>query len=95
MQFMDNRLRVNAAVFDTTVDDNQFFEFFAGPFGLMRVVTTIDELNIRGFEADFNAVVTENFSLFGGVGFLASEIKQNINRPLSVGNEAPQASART
>lgn len=95
MQFMDNRLRVNAAVFDTTVDDSQFFEFFAGPFGLMRVVTTIDELNIRGFEADFNAVVTENFSLFGGVGLIDSEIKQNINRPLSVGNEAPQAPDRT
>ncbi|MFW2422045.1 MAG: TonB-dependent receptor [Porticoccaceae bacterium] len=95
MQFLDNRLRVNAAVFDTTVDDNQFFEFFAGPFGLMRVVTTIDELNIRGFEADFNAVVTENLSLFGGVGFIDSEIKQNTHRPLSVGNDAPQTPDRT
>ncbi len=95
MEFFDNRLRVNAAVFDTTVEDSQFFEFFAGPFGLMRVVTTIDELNIRGFEADFNAVVTENLSLFGGVGLIDSEIKENVNRPLSVGNEAPQAPDRT
>ena len=95
MEFFDNRLRVNAAVFQTEVEDNQFFEFFAGPFGLMRVVTTIDELEIQGFEMDFNAVVTENLSVFGGAGFLDSEIIQNDHRPLSEGNEAPQSPDRT
>ena len=59
MEFFDNRLRVNVAVFQTEVEDNQFFEFYAGPFGLMRVVTTIDELEIQGFEMDFNAVITK------------------------------------
>jgi len=95
MEFMDNRLRINASVFQTDVEDNQFFEFFAGPFGLMRVVTTIDDLEIRGFEMDFNAVVTENLSLFGGLGILDSEIVRNDHRPLSEGNEAPQAPDRT
>ena len=95
MEFFDSRLRVNVAAFKTEVEDNQFFEFFAGPFGLMRVVTTIDELEIQGFEMDFNAVVTENLSLFGGAGFLDSEIIQNDHRPLSEGNEAPQAPDRT
>ncbi|MDB9949388.1 TonB-dependent receptor [Porticoccaceae bacterium] len=95
MEFFDNRLRVNAAVFQTEVEDNQFFEFFAGPFGLMRVVTTIDELEIQGFEMDFNAVVSENLSVFGGAGFLDSEIIQNDHRPLSEGNEAPQSPDRT
>ena len=94
-QLLDNRLQLNAAVFSTDVDDNQFFEFFAGPFGLMRVVTTIDETHIEGFEADFNWLMTENFSVFGGVGFLDSEIKKNINRPLSVGNDVPQAPEET
>ena len=95
MEFFDNRLRVNAAVFQTEVEDNQFFEFFAGPFGLMRVVTTIDELEIQGFEMDFNAVLTENLSVFGGAGFLDSESIQNDHRPLSEGNEAPQSPDRT
>ena len=95
MEFFDSRLRVNVAAFKTEVEDNQFFEFFAGPFGLMRVVTTIDELEIQGFEMDFNAVVTENLSLFGGAGFLDSEIIQNDHRPLSEGNEAPQAPDHT
>ena len=92
---MDNRLRINTAFFYNDVEDNQFFEFFAGPFGLLRVVTTIEEVNISGFEIDFNAVLSEQFSVFGGIGLLDSEIKQNINRPLSVGNDAPQAPEET
>jgi len=92
---MDNRLRINAAVFRNEVEDNQFFEFFAGPFGLLRVVTTIEDVEINGFELDFNAVLSDNFSVFGGIGFLDSEIKQNLNRPLSVGNDAPQAPDET
>jgi len=92
---MNNRLRINAAVFRNEIEDNQFFEFFAGPFGLLRVVTTIEDVEISGFELDFNAVLSDSFSVFGGVGFLDSEIKQNVNRPLSVGNDAPQAPDET
>ncbi len=94
-QWLDRRLQVNAAVFNTDVDDNQFFEFFAGPFGLLRVVTTIDEINIKGLEIDFNALLSEQFSVFGGFGYLDTEIKENLNRPLSVGNEVPQAPKET
>lgn len=92
---LDNRLSINAAVFNTDVDDNQFFEFFAGPFGLLRVVTTIEEIQIRGIEGDFNFIANDYVSLFGGFGFLDSEIKQNNNRPLSVGNDVPQAPEKT
>jgi iron complex outermembrane receptor protein len=94
-EFMDRRLRVNAALFRTNVDDNQFFEFFAGPFGLLRSVTTIDELYIEGFEADVNFVVNEEISLFGGIGLMSSEIEANRHRPLSVGNDVPQAPEKT
>lgn len=94
-KFMDNRVKVNAAVFQTSVEDNQFFEFFAGPFGLLRAVTTIDELEIQGFELDVNAQITDDFRLFAGIGLLDSEIIENKNRPLSVGNSAPQAPDET
>ena len=33
--------------------------------------------------------------MFGGVGLLDSEIEKNTNRPLSVGNEVPQAPSET
>lgn len=94
-KLMDNKVRLNAALFRTTVEDNQFFEFFAGPFGLLRAVTTIDELEISGFEMDIQAQVTEDVRLFAGVGLLDSEIKENQNRPLTVGNSAPQAPDET
>lgn len=88
---LGNRLKFNAAIFSTDVDDNQFFEFFAGPFGLLRVVTTIEEIQIRGIEADFNFAANDYLTVFGGIGLLDSEIKENRNRPLSVGNDVPQA----
>jgi iron complex outermembrane receptor protein len=94
-EWLERRLRLNAAVFSTDVEDSQFFEFFVGPFGLMRVVTTIDETTIQGFEADFNWLVSDSFSLFGGVGIMDSEIEKNVNRPLSEGNDVPQAPDET
>jgi iron complex outermembrane receptor protein len=94
-KLLNNRLSLNAAIFSTQVDDNQFFEFFAGPFGLLRVVTTIEEVEIQGIEADFNFAANDYVSVFGGIGFLNSEIKDNINRPLTVGNDVPQAPEKT
>jgi len=93
--WLEDRLRINAAVFQNEIDDNQFFEFFAGPFGLMRVVTTIDEAEVSGFEVDFTWQATDMFRLYGGIGLLDSEIKANVNRPLSVGNDLPQAPEET
>jgi iron complex outermembrane receptor protein len=89
--YLDGRLKLNGAVFQTKVDDNQFFEFFAGPFGLLRVVTTIDELELRGAEMDFDFLITDGLSLYGGVGVTDGEIKENRNRPTTEGNEAPLA----
>lgn len=94
-KLLDNRLSLNAAIFNTQVDDNQFFEFFAGPFGLLRAVTTIEEVEIQGVEADFNYVANDYVSIFGGIGLLNSEIKENRNRPLTVGNDVPQAPEKT
>ncbi len=90
-KLMDGKVRINGAIFRTTVDDNQFFEFFAGPFGLLRAVTTIEELEIQGFELDIAADITDTFKVFGGLGLLDSEIKENRNRPVTVGNKAPQS----
>ena len=94
-EFFDRRLRLNAAVFRTDVEDNQFFEFFAGPFGLLRSVTTIDEMYVQGFEADFTFAAAEGLTLYGGIGLLDSEIEKNSNRPLSEGNDVPQAPETT
>ena len=57
-RYLDGRLAINGALFETEVDDNQFFEFFAGPWGLLRVVTSIDQLDISGSELDFKYALT-------------------------------------
>ncbi len=92
---LDRRLSLNAAVFHTTVDDMQFFNFFAGPFGLLRVVTNIDEVELTGAEADFRFRVTDSFTLYGGGSVLDSDIKRNSNRPYTVGNKVPMAPTYT
>ena len=94
-EWMERRLRVNAAVFRTEVQDNQFFEFYAGPFGILRTVTTIDDLYIQGFEADFTLAATPYLTLYGGIGLMDSKIERNAHRPLSEGNTVPQAPQET
>jgi len=87
--YLQGKLSVNGAVFQTDVKNNQFFEFFAGPFGLLRVVTNIDKLQLRGTEFDFTYRPIEAFKLYGGLGITQGEIKKNTHRPQTVGNEAP------
>ena len=83
------------AGFYTDVEDSQFFEFFVGPFGLLRVVSNIDEVNFKGIEGSFNARVIDNFTVFGSANYIDSEIKQNAARPYTVGNRAPATSEYT
>ena len=94
-RYLDGRLAINGALFETEVDDNQFFEFFAGPWGLLRVVTSIDQLDISGSELDFKYALTDNIRLDGGIGFTDGEIKKNAHRPSTVGNNAPLAPEHT
>ena len=94
-RYLDGRLAINGALFETEVDDNQFFEFFAGPWGLLRVVTSIDQLDISGSELDFKYALTDNIRLDGGIGYTDGEIKKNAHRPNTVGNNAPLAPEHT
>lgn len=88
-ELMDNRVRLNAAVFRTEVDDNQFFNFLAGSFGILRVINNIDEVTLQGAEVDFQAIMNKNLTLYGGLGLIDSEIEKNTNRPYTEGNKAP------
>jgi len=87
--FMGGRLQLNGAAYYTDVTDMQFFEFFVGNFGLLRVVSNIDEVEITGVELDLSWHATENFRLYAGGNFTDSEIKANSSRPDTVGNSSP------
>jgi iron complex outermembrane receptor protein len=87
--WVDNRLRGEIAYYHTEVDDMQFFEFFVGPFGLLRVVSNIDEVTIDGIEASVNWLASDWLELYAGANWTDSEIDKNAARPDTVGNESP------
>jgi iron complex outermembrane receptor protein len=87
--FLAGRLQLNGAAYYTEVTDMQFFEFFVGTFGLLRVVSNIDEVEITGVELDASWHATENLRFYAGANVTDSEIKQNSSRPDTVGNESP------
>jgi len=73
----------------TKIDDMQFFEFFVGGFGLLRVVSNIDEVEIYGAELNLSAEIMPGWSVFGSANVTESEIKENASRPVTVGNKSP------
>jgi iron complex outermembrane receptor protein len=86
---VDSKLRLEGAVFHNTVDDMQFFEFVVGPFGLLRVVENIDEVELQGVEGALTWSATSWLDLFAGGTWIDGEIKENRVRPDTVGNESP------
>jgi iron complex outermembrane receptor protein len=87
--FLNGRFLLNGAAYYTEVDDMQFFEFLVGGFGLLRVVSNIDEVEIFGVELDASYHATDNLRFYAGANFTDSEIKKNSSRPDTVGNDSP------
>ncbi|MEM9529829.1 MAG: TonB-dependent receptor [Pseudomonadota bacterium] len=88
-RLLDGTLDLEAAYYHTEVDDMQFFEFLVGAFGLLRVVSNVDEVEMDGFEISANWAANDYLNLYAAAGFIDSEIKANSVRPDSVGNESP------
>ena len=69
----------------------QFFNFFAGPFGLLRVVTNLDEVTIQGAEIDCRWQINDMFTVFGGYAYTDGKIDKYAGRPYTKDNEVPYA----
>ena len=87
-QIGDN-LRWEGALYAVRVDNMQFFEFFVGQFGLLRVVSNIDDVKIQGAELSGVWSLTDWLDLYGGGNIIDSEITQNTSRPDTIGNKSP------
>ncbi|MEY4670213.1 MAG: hypothetical protein RLZZ415_92 [Pseudomonadota bacterium] len=85
----DNRVTYDLAGYYTRISDMQFFEFFVGSFGLLRVVSNIDTVDVKGAEVNLTAKVVDGFKLFGSFNVTDSEIKKNASRTYTVGNKSP------
>ncbi len=87
----DGKVSLNGAVYYTEVDDMQFFEFYVGPFGLLRVVEGIDEVTLQGFELGATWLMTDSLTLDLGYSSIDGEIDKMTVRPYVGGNEVPNA----
>lgn len=83
------RVSIDGAGYYTSVEDMQFFEFFVGSFGLLRVVSNIDDVDIYGAELSVNVKATDFLTLYAAGNVTESEIKANTSRPETVGNKSP------
>lgn len=86
---LDNRVTFDLAAYYTRITDMQFFEFFVGSFGLLRVVSNIDKVDVKGVELNSTVKIVDGWKLFGSVNLTDSEIKANASRPYTVGNKSP------
>ena len=77
------------AGYHTTIDDMQFFEFFVGAFGLLRVVSNIDEVEVYGAELNLTGEILPGWTVFGSANVTESQIKENASRPVTEGNKSP------
>jgi iron complex outermembrane recepter protein len=86
---MDGRVTFDLAGYYTRVTDMQFFEFFVGGFGLLRVVSNLDRVDIKGAELNMAVKVIDGWRFYGSYNITDSEIKRNSSRPYTVGNKSP------
>lgn len=86
---LNGAITFDLAGYYTDIDDLQFFEFFVGQFGLLRVVSNIDEVEIYGAELNITAELIDGWTVYGSANVTESEIKANASRPITVGNESP------
>jgi iron complex outermembrane recepter protein len=91
----DGRFSYELAGYYNRVTDMQFFEFFVGSFGLLRVVSNIDRVDIKGAELNTNFRIVDGWTVFGSANYNDSKIKKNASRPTTVGNESPYTSKYT
>lgn len=92
-RWADGRLVVNGAFFYSFVDDFQFF--FVDAATASQVISNIDEVEIFGFELEFQALLAEGFEVFGALGTTDSEITASSLFPGSVGNKTPKTTDYT
>ena len=78
-QFLDGRATLNLAGFMSKSEGFQFF--FVDITTISQIISNLEEVDLKGFDADFQLRATDNVTVYGGVGYTDSEIK-------SIGNAA-------
>ena len=86
-ELFDRRLSFTAAVFRTDLQNIQQYRF--DPPTAAAVIDSADKGRITGFEFDFQARLTDTFSVFGGYGNIDAKLTEFRANPALVGNRLP------
>lgn len=93
----DNRLRFNAAVFQSRSEDYQFF-YLDFDQGGAQVIDNLDKVEFTGAELEWQVQATRYWTLLGAVGVLDSDIKafdRTLTVPVERGNRTPKTQKST
>lgn len=90
--WLQDRVRLNAAVFRSRSDAYQFFyiDFNAGG---AQVIDNLDEVEFTGGEVELQARINRHWQLYGSVGALDSDIRSfdpTLTVPVQAGNRTPK-----
>ncbi len=91
--FMEGKLRVDAAVFYTELEDQHYFQFLGAINA--QLLNNIDEVELYGFELGSKYFITEDLSINAAYGRTDSEITDYTVDPSAVGNWAPYVARNT
>ncbi len=85
-QFLDNRVTVNVAAFQTTISDYQtaITEVVANTVNVRQYISNIPKVRSRGFEADFVAQPTDGISLNASLAYAETIYRDYQNAPQAV-----------
>jgi len=98
---LDNRLRLNLAYFHNEIDDIQRelnLPDFIDPVGgvvVLQGTVNAGDVTIKGVELEFTAVPTDQFTIYGSVGYLDGRYTSknplyDIGPPLGIGDDLPR-----
>ncbi len=77
-QFMDDRVRVNAAIFYNTYEDLQLTQFVPGTGGSESVMSNIGKATIQGAELEFLALLAEGLTLSFIYGYIDADYDEYL-----------------
>jgi iron complex outermembrane receptor protein len=87
-ELLDRRARFGAAVFFTETTNAQLLEF--RPEATLLAISTAEQVDMKGIEADLTAAVTPNLTVQVAAGYIDTEIKQFLGNPAFEGGSRPQ-----
>lgn len=92
-QLFDEALTLNGTFYNTSIKNAPYFVFIGAVSA--QVLVPIDDIDIVGGEIEAVAKLSDNLSIFAGVGISDSEIKAYSVDSTVIGNKAPYVPSAT